>query len=137
MAYFKTTYNILKVVDENELDNFYQTDSNTPWMPPTTDWDYSREMQIEDVDVWEVLFEASGGIGVYVSWAPYAEFYLISTGWKPKTSSTQLYNDKILETYYGPGAQQQVFARAKQLNIPLSVENVWVDNQDMWLYNKP
>ena len=137
MAYFKTTYNILRVLDENELDNVNHLDRDTIWIPPTTDWDYSREMQIEDVDIWEVLYEASGGIGIYVSWSPYAEFYLVSTGFKSNTPNTWPYNDKILETYYGPGAQTKVSKRAKDLNIPLTFEKVWVDSQDMWLYNRP
>ena len=38
------------------------------------------------------------------------------------------------ETYYGPGSQQKVMQRAKELGIPLSTNQIWVEPDDMWLY---
>ena len=134
MPLFKTTYNILGPRDQDELFDINHLDRNIPWLPPTRDWDYGREMQIEDVDVWEILYEAGQGIGVYVSYSPFAEFYMITTGWLPLQSG-QRYNDKIIETYYGPGAQNKVFNRAKQLGIILSTYKTWVSDDEMWLYS--
>ena len=38
-------------------------------------------MQIEDVDLWEVIYEQGGSVGVYASYNPFAEFYMIRVGW--------------------------------------------------------
>lgn len=138
MPIFKTTLNILKVVDADELYNRNWLDSDSLQLPPggpddsKLKWDYSREMRIEDVDIWEVMYEASGGIGVYAAWLPYAEFYMVTTGWVPNTI-----NDRVIETYYGANSQKQVYARATELGIPLVVNKVWVDEQDMWLHTQP
>jgi hypothetical protein len=138
MPVFKTTLNILKIVDADELHDRNWLDSDKLQLPPggpdnpKLKWDYSRELRVEDVDIWEVLYEASGGIGVYAAWLPYAEFYMVTTGWIPKTI-----NDRIIETYYGPNSQKQVYARATALGIPLTVNTMWVDEEDTWLYTYP
>jgi hypothetical protein len=135
MPFFKSTYNILKKPDEDEVFNVNWLDSDTLKLPPKIKWDYGRELRIEDIDIWEVLYEASGGIGVYAAWLPHAEFYMITTGWKPK-SNLDYANPKNIETFYGPGAAQDAFLRAKKLGINLQVNKVWVDNDDLWLYQK-
>ncbi len=138
MPIFKTTLNILKIVDSDELYDRNWMDSDTLQLPPggpdnpKLKWDYSREMTVDDVDIWEVLYEASGGIGVYAAWLPYAEFYMITTGWIPKTI-----NDRIIETYYGPNSQKQVYARATELGIPLAVNTVWIEEDEVWLHSQP
>jgi hypothetical protein len=127
---FKSTQNIFK--DFGEVFESKWMDSNVLGMPPKYDWDYSRELKVEDVDIWEVIYEQGGGVGVYASWSPYAEFYLIRTGW---------WNDAKgygIETYYGPQSQQKVQQRMKDLNIPFTLNETWVEPEDMWLYeNKP
>jgi len=134
MPLFKTTYNILGPRDQDELFDRNQLDRSTPWLPPSADWDYAREMRIEDVDVWEILYEAGQGIGVYAAYSPFAEFYMVTTGWLPLLQG-QPYNDKVIETYYGAGAQNKVYKRAKELGIDLSLYKSWVDDDEMWLYN--
>ncbi len=127
---FKSTQNIFK--DFSEVFESKWMDSNVLGMPPKYDWDYYRELQIEDVDIWEVIYEQGGGVGVYASWSPYAEFYMIRTGW---WNAEKGYG---IETYYGPQAQQKVQARMKDLNIPFILNQVWVEPEEMWLYeNKP
>ena len=138
MPVFKTTYNILKKYDEDELytDNYLDSDSLV--LPPKVEWDYAREMTIEDVDIWEVLFEGSGGKGVYASWLPYAEFYMIATGTDekngPRFVGTGIYWDRNIEAFYGPGAGKRVFARCKELGMPLNVFKSWVDEDKLWLH---
>ena len=137
---FKTTYNILKKSDEDELQSLENLNLTRVFIPPTTEWDYSREMTIEDVDIWEILSEQSGALGVYAAYKPLAEFYMITCGpdYKnpPRVIDGFLYHDKIVETYYGPGCQQKVYNRARQLGILLFITpNVWVDDDKMWLYN--
>ena len=137
---FKTTYNILKKSDEDELQSLENLNLTGVFIPPTTEWDYSREMTIEDVDIWEILSEQSGALGVYAAHKPLAEFYMITCGVdyknSPRVIDGFLYHDKIVETYYGPGCQQKVYARARELGILLFITpNVWVDDDKMWLYN--
>ena len=121
---FKSTNNIFK--DFGEVFESKWMDSNKVETPPNPKWDYSRELKVEDVDIWEVIHEAGGGIGVYASWCPYAEFYLIRTGWWNAP------ND--VETYYGKGSQKIVKKRMKEIGIPFSTQEHWVEPEDMWIY---
>lgn len=136
MPFFKTTYNILVKSDEDELFNENWMDSDTLIIPPYKKWDYKREMEIEDVNIWEVIYEASNGIGVYAAYDPYAEFYMITTGFteKSKEIGIFLYPEKIIETHYGGNVQAKVQKRISDLNIPISLKKIWVEPEDMWLY---
>jgi hypothetical protein len=123
---FKTTQNIFKDFGEHFDPNWMNSDSLI--LPPKKEWDYKRPMQIEDVDLWEVIYEQGGAVGVYASWDPYAEFYMIRVGW---FLEQQGYG---AEVYYGPGAQKQVQNRMREMSIPFSVNQTWVEPEDMWLY---
>lgn len=125
MPFFKTTANIFKDGGEHFDENWMNYD--TVQTPPKTNWDYSREMQIEDVDIWEVIYEQGGGVGVYVAWSPYAEFYLIRTGhWNVP-------ND--IETYYGPEAGKKVYKWMIDFGLKPVVNKVWVEDEDLWIYS--
>jgi len=141
MPFFKTTYNILTKQDEDEMFDPNWFDSPTITLPPKTKWTYDREMQLEDVDIWEVIHESSNGIGVYAAWSPYAEFYLVCRGFDFKNPQRIIngfnYIGREWETYYGPEAQKQVYQRAISLGIPLQVIQTWVDPDDLWLYQSP
>lgn len=128
MPFFKSTQNILKTPWEDEVFNENWMDSDKLYLPPTYDWDYSRELNIEDVDIWEVIYEASGGVGVYASWCPYAEFYMVRVGWELENKGYGV------ESYYGPRAGEKVVQRMKELKIPFTINNKWVNPEDMWLY---
>jgi hypothetical protein len=99
-------------------------DSDKLILPPKTKWDYQRDMQIEDVDIWEVIVEA--GYSIYAAWSPYAEFYMLLP--------TVFYDTKNIELYYGKGASNMIIKRTKELGIPISTKKVWADPEDMWLY---
>jgi len=133
MPQYKTTYNILVDVGGDEFFHPSQYEGNTAFIPPTEDWDYKREMCIDDVDVWECLIEASNGIGIYAAHIPYAEFYLVTTGFD--TSNPTYHNKHITETYYGPNAQKKVYARAKELGYDLRIYDTWADPDDTWLFD--
>lgn len=138
MPFFKTTYNILVQVDKDEAFDANWMDSDKLILPNKKPWDYKRDLKIEDVNLWEVIFERSGGVGVYASWDPYAEFYLITYGYTTVNPLKYIngvpYTDRLIETYYGQGAQKKVIARMKELNIPFSLNDVWVDQEELWLY---
>lgn len=130
MPFFKTTKNILQTPWEDELWDDNWMDSDKLQLPPKVDWDYSRELTIEDVDIWEVLYQQGGGTGVYAAWMPYAEFYMITL------HGLSTMPDRI-ETYYGAGVSNKVIKRCEELKIPININKVWVDPEDMWLYQKP
>jgi hypothetical protein len=139
MPEFKSTYNILKKQDEDEAFESKWFESNEIVLPPSKEWDYKRELTVEDVDYWEVLYERGGGVGVYAAWQPYAEFYMITTGLDFKNDARNinghLYHDRVFETYYGPGAEHKVKQRAKELGILLLEQTTWVEDKDMWLHS--
>lgn len=119
MPIFRSTQNIFKDFGEVFEDKWFDTEKLV--LPHTKEWDYSRELSIEDIDIWEVLYE-SKNYGVYASWSPFAEFYMITN-----------YLDMI-ETFYGEKASKKVKNRAKDFGITLYEKQIWVDDEDMWLY---
>lgn len=133
MPFFKSTYNILTKPDEDEVFNINCMDSDKLKLPPKIKWDYKRDLKVEDIDIWEVIHEASGGIGVYAAWLPYAEFYMITTGWNITPTNMQV-NPRNIETYYGIGAVEKVYRRTKELGIHLSLNKIWVDDTELWLH---
>ena len=124
---FRTTQNIFNDMEEYFDPNWM--DSNKLILPPKTDWDYKRPMKIEDVNVWEVIYEQGGAVGVYASWDPYAEFYMIRVGW---LLEQQGYG---FETYYGPGSMKQVTERMEEMDIPYSLNKIWIEPEDMKFYS--
>lgn len=128
MPIFKTTYNILTKPWEDEAFDPNWMDSDKIKLPPKSDWDYSRELKIEDISLWEQIYYQGGGLALYAAWDPYAEFYLI-------TLHEHLYKNNAIETYYGPGAMEMVKKRCSELGIPLPNNQIWVDDSDMWLYD--
>lgn len=103
MPRFKTTDMILKGIDEYFDENWM----DTPFLqlPDHDSWDYSRELQIEDIDLWEIITEKSGMTGIYAAWLPYAEFYMITV------------NRQIDSTYYGVGSDEYAAKRCDELGI--------------------
>jgi hypothetical protein len=122
MPIFKSTYNILKRPDEDEVFDPNWMDSDTLILPPKKDWDYQRELIIEDVDIWEVIFEYSGGTGLYAAWNPYAEFFMFT------------YRNTV-ETFYGAGAQIRLKQHLEKLEIPYCTNKIWVDDKEIYLYS--
>lgn len=125
---FKSTYNIF--VDLEEVFDENWMDSDKVILPPNPKWDYSRELRVEDVDIWEVICEQGGAVGLYAAWCPYAEFYLLRVGFDAESKGYGF------ETYYGPGAQKIIQKRIKELGIYVESKNIWVEPEDMWLYNE-
>ena len=117
MPFFKTTANITKDHEEHFDANWMDSDSLV--LPPKTTWTYDREMQIEDVDLWEVIFE--GNFGIYASYSPHAEFYMIFPFYWMKDQGHDI------ETFYGDNASIRCFRRAKELGIDLQLHDYYYD----------
>lgn len=138
MPFFKSNKNIFETPWEDEVYESKQYDSNRLVFPPggpddiKAKWDYKRKMKIEDVEIWEQIYYASGNIGLYASWLPYAEFYMITL---PAPNVLHSPKTMLVETYYGQGAQDEVYKRCLEIGIPMWISNRWVDPEDMWLFN--
>ena len=118
----RTTKNIFKDHEEIDTLDFNYTLLDTD-LPPKTAWDYSRNLRLEDVDVWEVIYEEGGGTGVYASWEPYAEFYMLRL------------NEK-LEFFYGPGSQQFMLNYLKTAwNVTLTPTKKWIEPEYEHLFD--
>lgn len=94
-----------------------ETFHNLP-APPV--WEKVEEMQIFDVLLWEQLYYKIGSFGIYVSWNPYAEFYMIVHNMFAQAGHG-------IETFYGPTAHQDLQVRAADLGVELKSTKVWVD----------
>ena len=125
MPFFKTTKNIL--VDHGEYFDANWMDSNELVLPPRQDWTYDKEMQLEDVDIWEVIGEY-GNIGIYAAWQPYAEFYIIVPNYSLRAAG------RDIETFYGTKASIRLTQRAKIYGVNLKQNKIWVDPDKLWLY---
>jgi hypothetical protein len=138
MPFFRTNKNIFVDTQEDELYNPNIYNSDKLVLPPggpddlKAQWDYNRPMTIEDVDIWEMIYWEGGGLGVYASWLPYAEFYMITP---PGLLWWERKSNKKVELFYGPGANFKVMRRIRELGLPIRENKVWVEQDDMWLYN--
>jgi hypothetical protein len=128
MPMFKSTQNIFKDVYNDEVFNENWMDSNKLILPNNKKWDYKKDLKIEDVGIWEIIYESGGGFGVYAAYDPYAEFYMI----KPSWNLIELGFD--IEIFYGKNAVDSLVERMIFFNVPFSLKKIWVENEDMWLY---
>jgi hypothetical protein len=129
MPFFKSTHNIFVAPWEDEVFNPNWMNSDKMVLPPNPKWDYLREIQIEDVDIWEQIYYQSGGLGLYAAWCPFAEFYMITL---PRFRDLP----NSVETFYGSMASEKAYARAVELGMPVHKNSFWVDDEDMWLYTE-
>jgi hypothetical protein len=102
MPRFKTTLDIFKTGEEFFDPNW--DDKPFLELPPSPAWDDSRELQIEDVDIWEVIFESGGGIGLYAAWCPYFKFFMFI-------------NKDQVDTFYGSSGEKRLEARLAELKM--------------------
>jgi len=131
MPQYRTTADIFTNLERNEIYDDPNFDPERSHIPPLKEWDYKRKLTLQDVDIWEVITEASGGLGLYASHLPYAEFYLLTTGLEPG-----VIRKPFFETFYGPGAQYRAAKSARSLGLKLSFSNVWIPESEVWLYQK-
>lgn len=122
MPIFKTNLDIFKYGSEESHDYKRVSLGKEPVLPYSKKWDYSRELDIDDIELWEVIYEENGQIGVYAAWYPHAEFYMII-------------HKQDISLYYGKGSYKAVIEKIKELGLPIGLNKVWVDKEDMWLYS--
>lgn len=103
MPVFRTTAQIFSHLGEEVLDPNW-ADYDKVQLPPTKKWDYQRDMTIEDVEIWEVIREGGGGMGIYAAWLPFAEFYMVMINWD-------------MAFFYGKGAQREMLKFIKECGV--------------------
>ena len=99
MYRWKTTKNILIDTDEYFDNNWSNYNHISQYAPPNPKWNSDRPISFEDVDLWEVISEASGGIGVYAAWCPYDEYYIVTNAKSIVTEFSGIDANKRLEQY--------------------------------------
>jgi hypothetical protein len=52
----------------------------------------------------------------------------------PRHEGNGIFWDRNIEAFYGPGAGKRVFARSKELNMPLNIFTSWVEDDKLWLH---
>jgi hypothetical protein len=136
MPTFKKSEHILTGVGEFFDPNWM--DSDTIVLPPKIEWDYQREMQFEDVYVWEQLCE-HWEYGVYAAWDPYAEYFVLRKELEYEKVAWDVNHVRKFEfeTFYGKGAQEALVKRMTELNIVryIKLNKIWVEPEKMWLYS--
>lgn len=117
MLIIRSTHDILN--HPWKLDFSSHTRPTNTQTPPG--WNQDREITVPDVAFWEQIYYAPGSLGIYVSWSPYTEFYMI------------VYNlfshlDQGTQTFYGPDAAEQVSRQAAVFGINLPSKNILVES---------
>lgn len=129
MSTFKTSKDIFIEPWNSEIYNENDFDKPFASFPPSQPWDYKRELKVEDIDIWEEIYFAGGGSGLYAAWMPYAEFYMI-------TINIHWIGHGSIETFYGPGSSDMAYKRCIELGFPIFLNKIWIPEDDMWLYDK-
>jgi hypothetical protein len=128
MPFFKTTKNLLETPWEDEFYNPNWSNSESVILPPKKEWDYKREIKIEDVDVWELIYFSSNGTMLAAAWDPYAEFYIVTKDLYLNDQSS------YIETFYGKNAGLRAYKKATEFGMPVELNQVWVEPENMWLH---
>jgi hypothetical protein len=141
MPFFRSTYNIVHTPWEDEVFNPNWMDSNKLILPPggpddpRAKWDYNRDMKISDVDLWEQIYYGSGNWALYAAWLPYAEFYMITTPyWYISDKTEEKHQLLNIETFYGKNAGVKAYQRARELDMFVPVNEIWIDDEELWLH---
>ena len=92
------------------------------------EWHGIRNLNLEEVEIWEQIYYEAGIIGIYEATKPYAELYIIVFNLFART------NSGILK-FYGPRARYEVLDYANNLGIKLPTSISYIDESNKWMYN--
>ena len=108
MPRWKATEQIINLHKDGEVfdENWMNYDSIFQYMPEPTEWTEQRPPRVDEVDIWEVITEMSGPVGVYAAWQPHAELYVVTHRWN------------IVEEFSGWNANKRLENYLIQNNIP-------------------
>lgn len=103
---------ILRTLDEI-LNNPWGELSKDPIYPERTPlkWFPNQDLKLYNIKEWEEILYIEGVVGVYVSWDPYEEFYILT--------HNQHLSKKYIEIYQGNNGIDQLIDRCRQFGIEL------------------
>lgn len=127
MPLFRSNKDIFKTGGEEVSERHWFDHEDVMYTPKIKKWDYKRDLKVDDIDIWEAIYEDSWGLGIYAAYQPYAEFYMIK--------HVDYQGNAVLDTYYGAGAQDRIIKFMVEHNIPVSMNQVWVEDDELWLYS--
>jgi hypothetical protein len=109
---WKTTEQIINLHKDGEVfdENWMNYDSIFDYMPEPIPWNEARAPRIDEIDIWEVITEVSGPVGVYAAYQPYAELYIVTRNWR------------IVEEFSGWRANSRLENYLKKENIPYPIQ---------------
>lgn len=126
MPRWKTTEQLLHLSKDGEFfdENWMNYNSIYQYMPKQIKWKEDHLIKFEDVDIWEVIVEVSGPIGIYAAWQPYAPYFVIMKNWS------------IEQEFWGIEGEKQLYQYMIDNGINMPLNQIWVDEEDMPLYKK-
>ena len=124
MPRWKLSEQILNYKNNVEFfdESWMNYDSIFDYMPEPVKWKESRQIKFEDVQIWEIISEVSGPIGVYAAWQPYAPYFIV----------TKKYS--IDKEFWGTKGEEDLQKYVVKYGICLPKNTIWVDSEDMYLY---
>ena len=96
--------------------------------PKNLDWNYNNKISIFSINHWETIYFQGGNIGIYAAWDPYIEYYIL-------THNLFLNSNLPVLEFYGPRSNKKIIEACKDLKIEITPNNIWVDTDDLWLYD--
>mgnify|MGYP001187763548 CR=1 FL=1 len=113
MNVLRTLDSIINNVWGDELGGKYELNTGSP-IASYEEWDYTKSVDISKVKIWEQLYHEPGNIGLFASWNPYIECYIIV--YYPFIKS----NNGII-VYYGKDSCYDVSAVMKELSLNFDI----------------
>jgi hypothetical protein len=92
------------------------TNTSSP-VPLYEEWDYNKKVDILDIKIWEQLYHDPGNLGLFASWSPYIEYYIL-------IYYPFLDTDAGIVTYYGKDACYDVAAVMREISINFEVSRI-------------
>lgn len=121
MPRWKTTEQIINLSKDGEFfdENWMNYDSIYQYIPSNPQWNENRPIKFEDVDLWEVIAEISGPIGIYAAWSPYAHYFVVMKDWT------------IIGEFWGIEGEKRVQKFMRDNGIHYFLNNVWIDDDNV------
>jgi hypothetical protein len=110
----KSTYHIFNNPWKEDIPNI---ESFPIPLPPSEERKNLRDITIDDVKLWEQIYYEPGVIGLYASWDPFEEFYLL-------TYNFLLDQNNSYKTFYGINSVDNIISELKLLDINLKVTKI-------------
>jgi hypothetical protein len=124
MPRWKTTEQILNLSKDGEIfdENWMNYDSIYQYISEPLKWKQNYKIKFENVDIWEVIAEISGPIGIYAAWQPYAPYFVAIKNWS------------IDEEFWGIKGEKMLCQYMINHGMNININKIWVEPEDMWLY---